>query len=895
MEKKRYVLIDGHSLAYRAFYALPTTLTTSSGQVTNAVYGFVSMLIKLLSDFQPDSLVVAFDRGRPAYRLEQYAEYKAHRPPMPDTLREQIEIIKGLLETMGIAQLEMEGYEADDLLATLAANLDRAGSQAFIVTSDKDILQLVDDNVRVVANKKGLTDIVIFDRPQVIERFGVPPEHIADFLALKGDASDNIPGVSGVGDKTATQLIQAYGGIDEIYAHLDEIKSEKTRKLLLAGKEDAFLSRNLARLVADLPVELDPRAFLLNAWDREAVRRLFEQLEFRTLFTRLEGLADRLFPSSPPVKSEKRVSEPPPAAAEVVIRDASQLASLSEKARAAGTIYVYMDQEGAGYSGVSLRGLAMVAGDDSFFLDCEDYDLVRNCFHSLIASGARWVTHAAKDLQLHLLKYGFDAPVFSFDSELAAYLLDPTSLDYRFERLARDCLRLELEEDTTRQLSLDAATATDSGEILRRAHCLEGLEQVLVARLNEVNLADLNSNLELPLQAVLARMECAGVRIDVPFLKTLSQETGERLLELEEEIHRLAGEPFNVNSPQQLSRVLFEVLELPVVKKTKTGYSTDMEVLEALAEQHPIVPLVLEVRELSKLKGTYLDALPRLVDPTSGRLHTSFNQTVTATGRLSSSSPNLQNIPVRSQAGIRVRQAFIPGRDEDFLLVADYSQIELRILAHLSGDAGLIEAFAQDLDIHAATASEVFGVPLGQVTSEHRRRAKAINFGLLYGMGAHGLSRQINVTDAEARQYIQMYFERYPRVKEYLEEEVQRATQNGYVETILGRRRRLPELLSPEGRMKSLGVRLAMNSPIQGSAADVIKLAMLALDDALRVEGLRSRLILQVHDELLLDTVADERDRVASLVREKMEGALEISVPLRVELSIGKNWKEAKP
>lgn len=895
MEKKRFVLIDGHSLAYRAFYALPTTLTTSSGQVTNAVYGFVSMLIKLLSDFQPDSLVVAFDRGRPAYRLEQYAEYKAHRPPMPDTLREQIDIIKGLLEIMGIFQLEMEGFEADDLLATLAANLDRSGSQALIVTSDKDIMQLVDDNVKVIVNKKGLTDIVIFDRAGVIERFGVPPERIADFLALKGDASDNIPGVSGIGDKTAVQLIQAYGGIDDIYAHLDEIKSEKTRGLLVAGQENAFLSRDLARLVSDLPVELDQSAFILKAWDREAVRRLFEQLEFRALLTRLDGLADRLFPGSAPVMSAAPVNEPPRAAVEVEIREASQIVLLLEKAREAGSIYIYADQEGTGFSAVRLRGLAIVAGEYSFFLDCEDHDLVRSCFRSLIESGARWVGHAAKDLQLQLLKYGFDAPVFSFDSELAAYLLDPTSLDYRFERLARDSLQVELEEGSTRQLTLDAAETADARESLRRARCLEGLEQALVARLAEVNLTELNSNLELPLQAVLARMECAGVRIDIPFLKTLSRETGERLLELEGEIHQLAGEPFNVNSPQQLSRVLFEVLQLPVVKKTKTGFSTDVEVLEALAEQHPIVPLILEVRELAKLKGTYLDALPRLVDPATGRLHTSFNQTVTATGRLSSSNPNLQNIPVRSQVGIRVRQAFIPDRDEDFLLVADYSQIELRILAHLSGDTGLIEAFTRDLDIHAATASEVFGVPLDQVTSEHRRRAKAINFGLLYGMGAHALSRQINVSDAEAREYIKTYFERYPRVKEYLDEEVLLATQRGYVETILGRRRRLPELLSPEGRLKSLGVRLAMNSPIQGSAADVIKLAMLALDIALRKEGMRSRLILQVHDELLLDTVADERERASSLVREKMEGALELSVPLRVGLSIGKNWKEAKP
>ncbi len=464
-----------------------------------------------------------------------------------------------------------------------------------------------------------------------------------------------------------------------------------------------------------------------------------------------------------------------------------------------------------------------------------------------------------------MLKTVGEAPRFSFDTELAAYLLDPATLDHSIERLARDFLRVELDEGGGGQLSLEAPPAAGADEAARRARSLRGLREQLSPRLAELGMDGLNSDLELPLQLVLARMESAGIGVDTSLLRSLSAEAGARLEELQEAIFGLAGEPFNINSPQQLSRILFEVLELPVVKKTKTGYSTDVEVLETLAELHPVIPLILESRELTKLKGTYLDALPRLVDPATGRLHTSFNQTVAATGRLSSSNPNLQNIPVRTPVGARIREAFVPGREGDRLVAADYSQIELRILAHLSGDPGLIDAFSRDVDIHAATASEVFGVPLELVTAEHRRRAKAINFGLLYGMGSHSLSRQINVSEEEARKYIDTYFERYPRVKEYLDGQVAEASRLGYVETILKRRRNLPEILSPGARLKSLGERLARNSPIQGSAADVIKLAMLGLDKALRAGEMRSRLILQVHDELLVETAEEELQQVSEL------------------------------
>ncbi len=901
MERKRFVLVDGHSLAYRAFYALPSEMSTSSGQTTNAVYGFLSMLIKILEDFHPFGLAVAFDKGEPTYRTEQYADYKAQRPPTPPELHEQLKLIGVLLERMGVAQLEMEGYEADDILATLAVRLADCGHEVLIVTSDKDFLQLVDDNIKVVANRKGLTDVMVFDRERVEERYGVPPCRIADFLALRGDKSDNIPGVAGIGDKTAARLIQEYGGVFDIYADLGRIKDERLRKRLEKGRETVMLGMQLVGLVIDLPLSADEGCCRLRPWNSDSVTEFLSSLEIRALARKLEGLKGQLFPEWDEGLTEggERASDDGSDAGthfHASLQEAGPEILLSE-ASEKGKAYIIAETEGSG-SSLSLLSLAAAAGQSAITLRDAHSDGMEGktvgFLRGLVFGDWELVGHGSRDLQLYLLFKGIDPPVMGFDTELAAYLLDPTMLDYRLERLSRVYLGGS-EKTMGGQLSLQETKADPYRENMRKLAILKDLEKPLREEIETQGMAGLMQEVELPLQKVLARMEHTGVAIDTDLLRELSNKTGDRLLELEEKAYALAGERFNISSPKQLARVLFEKLRLPPQKKTKTGYSTDVEVLEALAGRHPLVPLLLEVRELQKLKGTYLDALPRLVDPVTGRIHARFNQTVTATGRISSSNPNLQNIPVRTPAGSEIRRAFVPGREGWCLVVADYSQIELRILAHLSGDENMCEAFRRGEDIHARTASEVFKVPLSEVTSEQRRKAKAINFGLLYGMGSASLGKQIGASEEEARGYMEAYFSRYPAVKDYLEDAVKKAEKRGWTETIMGRRRQVSELSSPNGRVKSLGARLAMNAPIQGSAADIIKLAMVRIDRLLDERGMGSRIILQVHDELLLETPEAERDEMVMLLRSVMEGAASMRVPLLVEVGYGANWKEAKP
>ncbi len=894
-EKRRYILIDGHSLAYRAFYALPEDMATSSGQSTNAVYGFVSMLFKLLDEFKPAGVMVAFDKGKPTYRLEQYAAYKAQRPPMPDTLKEQVEIIKGILEVMGIARVELEGYEADDILATVAARIRKRESEALIVTSDKDTLQLVDDRIKVVANRKGISDIVIYDREAIERRYGVPPERMADFLALKGDASDNIPGVPGVGDKTAASLIQSFGGVEGILDRLEEIKSEKLRRVLQENRDVLILSKELAKLVSDLPIEIDPDEFSLRPWDREDVRKALESLEFHTMLDRSEELFLKLFRPTEEPREEIKSLAPEQV---TVVNDERWLKEFQDKVVKSGEIALFMRIEGSGYSGGRSLAAAVALGTEIYHFPLvtqNGKEIFRRYLESVVGvEGLRWKSHGAKEVQIQLSKMGMPIPTFYFDPELAAYILEPASLRYRLEDLMSKYLGVSIDSAGQGQLNLEEPWERAEETDLQKALGISLLEKPLMGELEEMGMVHLLRDMELPLQRVLALMEVEGVKVDVELLSQLSRELEGRLDFLREEIYRVSGETFNVNSPQQLSRILYEKLGLPPVKKIKTGYATDVEALEGIKNQHPIVEMILEYRELTKLKGTYLDALPPLVDARTGKLHTSFNQTVTATGRLSSSNPNLQNIPVRTELGSMVRAAFVPTRPEDYLLVADYSQIELRILAHLSGDENLIRLFMQDADIHAATAAEVFGLDPQEVTPDYRRRAKAINFGIIYGISPFGLAKQLGVSPEEAGEYIERYFQRYPGVKAFLDRQVEEAASKGYVETIMGRRRNIPELSSPESRMRSLGARLAMNSPIQGSAADIIKMAMIAIQRELDERRMKSKLILQVHDELLLDACYLELEILEELVRKHMENVVELKVPIRVDIKHGKSWREAK-
>ncbi len=894
-QEKRYILIDGHSLAYRAYYALPLDLATSSGQVTNAVYGFVAMLFKILEEYRPFGVMVAFDKGKPTYRLEQYADYKAQRPPMPDTLKEQIEIIKGLLEVMGIARVELEGFEADDVLATLAFRIQSEGEEALIVTSDKDTLQLVGDHIKVVANRKGITDIILYDRGMVINRYGVPPEKMVDYLALKGDASDNIPGVPGIGEKTAASLIQSFGGVDQILDRLGEIKSEKLRRAIQENRETLILSRELARLVVDLPIENDPHEFSLKPWNREDLRRALEALEFHTMLPRAEELFGELFQFAE--EPGDRITSLNPSRI-VLVEDVSGLEEFEAKVKEKREMALFMRMEGSGYSRGRSMAAAIAIGTEvyCFSLGSENgKELFGKYLGSVIGvEKLRWKGHNAKEIQIQLSKMGLAIPTFDFDSELAAYLLEPASAKYTLEDLIRRYLGVSVEIAPLGQLNLEESVEGTTQEDAQRVLGINLLEKSLVGELEKQGMAHLLRDMELPLQRVLALMEVEGVSIDVGLLVRLSRELQERLESLKESIYQAAGESFNINSPQQLSKILYDKLGLPPAKKIKTGYATDIEALESIKDQHPVVNMILEYRELTKLKSTYLDALPPLVDPHTRKLHTSFNQTVTATGRLSSSNPNLQNIPVRTELGSLVRGAFIPSHPDNYLLVADYSQIELRILAHLSGDENLVRLFKQDTDIHAATAAEVFGLEPQEVTPDYRRRAKAINFGIIYGISPYGLAKQIGVSSEEAGEYIERYFKRYTGVKAFLDRQVEEASSKGYVETIMGRRRSIPELSSPEGRMRSLGARLAMNSPIQGSAADIIKMAMITIQRELEEREMRSKLILQVHDELLLDACSEELVPLERLVRERMEKAVELKVPIRVDIKFGKSWREAK-
>lgn len=891
---EKYVLIDGHSLAYRAFYALPADLATSSGQSTNAVYGFVSMLIKVLEDLKPTSIVVAFDKGKPEFRLQRFEDYKAHRKPMPDTLREQMDIIRALLEALGIPFLEVEGYEADDILATLKEKLP-GDAEIYVVTGDRDALQLVDERVRVVANRKGITDIVVYDREKVREKYGVLPGQIVDYLALKGDTSDNIPGVPGIGEKTAAALIQMFGSLDAIYQSLEKVENPKWRRLLEENRESAYLSRELARLRYNVPLDLaDLEPPKLKPWDEEAVERLFDTLEFRKPAERLRTLRRELFPAVGGGTPERRRSDDAnlhPQGEEV------ELDTLLDAAKRSGELHIYPRFEGEGYTRGILKAVTLSANGMYTRITVEEGKGNLAAFLERIRGlgGIRITCYRGKEFMVQCAKICGDFVECHFDVQLASYLINPSGAGHDLEAMARRFLNLRLFEEKKGQIGLlEVEEVEEVHRDVRRAMILGRLVRSLEAEMNLRGLIPLFDGVEMPLQRVLAEMEICGVRLDTRVLASMEEELRKELEELEREAERMAGKAFNLNSPQQLAHILFEVLQLPPIKRTKTGYATDVSVLTALRDKHPLVETVLRHRELSKLLGTYVSALPKLIDPVTGRLHASFNQTVTATGRLSSSNPNLQNIPIRTPLGKNIRKAFVPTSPEGCILTADYSQIELRILAHLSGDPGLCRAFEKGLDIHASTASEVFGVPLDEVSEELRRRAKTINFGVIYGMSPYGLAEQLGIETEEAERYINAYFQKYPQVRKFLDRVVEEATRTGYVTTLLGRMREIPELLEGNHRLRRLGERLAFNTPIQGSAADIIKLAMIRVHRRLKEEGLRSRMILQVHDELVFDVVEGEAEAVESLVREEMENAHPLNVPLVVEVGKGPSWYDAK-
>lgn len=882
----KLLLLDGHSIAYRAFYALPTDLATTSGTVTNAVYGFTSMLVKVLGDEKPDYIAVSFDTPAPTFRNELDVDYKANRKETPDLFRSQLPLIRQVLDALQIPVVEVEGVEADDVIATLARNAEAEGIDVVVVTGDRDTYQLVrDPHVKVLYNRRGVSDYVLYDEAGIVERTGITPAQYPDYAALRGDTSDNLPGVPGIGEKTAAKLISTYRDLEGIYEHLDSLPPRQ-RTNLGDWRDRVFLNRSMSRLICDVDVGVEPDDLREGAFDAEAVRILFNQLEFRTLLPRLfEAIGETA--AAPEAETLEVDVE--------VLRDADAVATRVRDLSDANARYA-IEPRWSGAAGRSdVVGLAFA--DDTPHVTYAGAELLRDpkvadaLDQLLCADGPPLVAHRAKEL-MHGLPV--DVRSLAYDTAVMAYLLDPGEGRYLLEDLALRYLGVEITspDSTEGQLDLDGGVETDATG--RRALAVLRLATALQQALEQRELTDLYERFERPLVRVLARMEDAGVRIDLEFLNELREDLSTQCDELERRIHAHAGEPFVINSVPQLRRVLFDQLGLTPVKKTKTGPSTDADSLQKMAgvNAHPILEDLLRYREVEKLRSTYADALPPLVQA-DGRIHATFNQIATTTGRISSESPNLQNVPVRTADGREMRKAFIAD-DGCGLLTADYSQIELRVLAHLAEDPGLIDAFARDADVHTTTAASVFGVDEADVDAFQRRFAKVVNYGLAYGMEAYGLGQRLDITTEEAREILDAYFDSFPKVKTYMEETVREARRRGYTTTIFGRRRQISELASDNFRIRQMGERMAQNAPVQGSAADIFKLAMIQLDTALEDAGLRSRMLLTVHDELVLEVPLEERDAVESVVRRVMENVCELRVPLRVDMGFGPTWADAK-
>lgn len=897
-QERTIAVFDGNSLIHRAFHALPPTMTAPDGRPTNAAFGFISMLVKLVQELKPDSVIVAFDRGKPAFRTTALEQYKIHRPPTADELRSQFPIVKDLLAALDVPVLEAEGWEGDDILGTLAVRGAGEGMRVLLVTGDRDAFQLVNDRVSVVTTKKGLTDIVVLGPDDVVERYGVTPAQVPDYLGLKGDTSDNIPGVPGIGEKTAAKLLQEYGSLDELLARAGDVPG-KVGESLRENTGAALASRTVATIVCDVPLEIDLESLpLFGVFEPARVAEAFGALRFTSLLDRVlalrrsaGGTARRAAAGGAAVPSGVAdVADAPHGTAEfrACVTGARALELVRRWAGTDEWLGVAID-DGAGASLFGTqRDLAVASADEVALVPPQDE-------RAALAELLRTANVAAEDAKALLgevcppdearsCEPAFEAvdPNRLFDVAVASYLLESARSSYDLRALHADYLGSPLAEPTE-----------DMPQAAVLAYAARGLAVELDRRLKEDGSEECFRRIEMPLVPVLVRMERVGVGIDTGVLDALSHETAEGIDTLRREIWDLAGYEFVIDSPKQLAEVLFEKLGLPPQRRTKTGYSTDAGVLAALAPAHPIAEKIVAYRELTKLKSTYIDALPRLLGD-DGRLHTSFNQTVAATGRLSSSNPNLQNIPVRTEFGRRIRAAFVPADRGDLMMSADYSQIELRILAHLSADDGLIEAFTSGADFHAATASRVFGVPLEELTPEHRRRAKAVNFGIVYGISAHGLSESLSIERAEAQGMIDRYYAAYPGVRRFLDETVATAHRDGFAVTMYGRKRRIPELRSSNYNLRAFGERTAMNHPMQGSAADVMKLAMIEVDRRLRAEGLKSRMVLQVHDELVFEAPADEVSALAALAREAMAGVVGMHVPLEVSVASGTNWAVAK-
>jgi DNA polymerase-1 len=891
----KVMLIDGNSLTYRAFFALPTDLMTASGQVTNAVFGFTSMLINLVRDHRPDRVVVTFDRAEPTFRHEMVDTYKANRDAAPDILRQQMGLVRQVVEVLGLPIVDKAGFEADDVIATLATRARDRGDDAIIVTGDRDSYQLVEDpHVKVLYNKRGVSDYALYDEAGILERTGVTPERYVHYAALRGDPSDNLPGVPGVGEKTAAKLVMAYGDIDGIFEHVDE-QTPKLRQNLAEYQDQVRSNVEMMVLVRDVDLGVDPEDLTAGTADPVEVKKLFDFLELHSLYERMGSLFGAGLASEAPSLDvlEAEIDE---------VTDAESAVQVLEALGTGGTALAVAgawsspDDVGSPLAGVALVRDASMGDVVWLPADLLAQAPVRDALSSLVARGSRpLAAHGAKAIMRSLLDLDIEVHTLQIDTSLAAYLLDPAESRYVLVDLLTRYAHRQLPDANSLpegQFDFGGESVAIALDTARQALAVDALVGPLLAALDAQGLRQLHDEIEVPLVRVLARMEAIGIAVDIDRLRALSDQMAAECASLTELIWADAGEEFNVNSTPQLRAVLFDKLGLTPQKKTKTGFSTDAASLEKLSGEHPIIEHLLSYREVEKLRSTYGEALVAAVGP-DGRIHATFNQTVARTGRLSSDAPNLHNIPVRSEIGRGFRSVFVPGPGLEFL-VADYNQIELRCIAHLADDPGLIAAFESDTDIHTETAARIFGVDPAEVTLEQRSKAKMVSYGLAYGMEAYGLAQRLSIPTSDAQAILDAYFVAFPAVRAYMDETVAEARERGYTETLFGRRRQIPELSSPNFRIRQAGERQAMNAGIQGLAADIFKVALVRLDAALDEAGLASRVILQVHDEVILEVPSAERDDATRLTLDAMSGAFDLRVPLAVNLSFGASWADAK-
>ncbi|MGN8913667.1 DNA polymerase I [Anaerofustis butyriciformans] len=882
--KKKLVIIDAYSIIYKCFYGV-RPMHSPKGVSTNAIFGFLNIILKLIEQEKPNYLYAAFDKGHKNFRHEKYSEYKAGRQSMPEELREQLPYIDELLDAANIISLKVDNYEADDIIGSVSEIADSKGIDTVVITGDRDSFQLVSEHTKILYSKRGISDIEVIDEAYIMDKYSLTPKQMIDLKALMGDKSDNIPGVKGVGEKTALGLLEKYKTLEGVYENIDEVKG-KLKEKLINDKDNAFLSKELGSIVVDMDVDINLEEECDFNFKNEKFITILSSLDLKSIMKKL-GVENNLD------KEEKNddfsnLKEEYLNIGNDIKPD--ELCKVLEKKDYISIYFVLNDENN------KLKE-AMIFDGEKFYL----FDLTVlpvSDMAAIINKNNNIITHDFKNVYKCFKSEGYDVKCL-FDTYIGGYVLNPSDERYSLEVMGKKYLDVDLKEDkyeAVQQSFLDIEDKEKYLTYIKKAKCIYSLYKLLNEKIKEEGMEELYNNIEHKLMYVLADMEIEGFKVDVNMLEVLGEDFDKRVENLTKQIRELAGEDesFNVNSTKQLGHVLFEKLNLPVIKKTKTGYSTNIEVLEKLKDHHPIIPLIIELRQVSKLNSTYVKGFVTLIDRKEDKIHSTFNQTITTTGRISSSNPNLQNIPVRTNEGRIIRKVFIPSKEGNVLVDADYSQIELRVLAHISSDEKLINAFKNNEDIHARTASEVFGVNIEDVTSEMRSRAKAVNFGIVYGISDFGLSKDLNISRKNAKEYIDTYLAKYPNVSKYMRDIVEFAKENGYVTTMFNRRRYINEIHSKNFNVRSFGERTALNTPIQGSAADIIKLAMINVESEIKKRNLKSKLILQVHDELIIDAPENEVMEVKEILKDKMENAVKMDCPLKADINVGKNWFEAK-